>query len=191
MIHSAGPYLIRHLKAINSLILLNFRYCEAFPAIKGAIQRVEKEKKRVQHKNDDKKSSKASSKSGLKSEVTSDVPVSTGLSSKNFTLQRRLSTATPVKYDMYLMNLGTMLNIFGSPLGFRYLKKIIDRPTTTVRRTPRIIIPSTGNVQCVENMYMTSHRVHRIAPASLVFPLGQSIQDPSSEKYSLSEHVLL
>ena len=40
-----------------------------------------------------------------------------------------------------------------------------------MRRTPRIIIPSTGNVQCVENMYMTSHRVHRIAPA-LVFPLG-------------------
>ena len=108
--------IVRHFK-LNLLILLNFRYCEAFPAIKGAIQRVEREKKRVKHKNDDKKSSKSSSKSGLVSKVKSDVPVSTGTSSKSFTLQRRLSTATTVKYDMYLMNLGTMLNLFGFVLG--------------------------------------------------------------------------
>ena len=38
------------------------------------------------------------------------------LISKSFTLQRRLSTATTVKYDMYLMTLGTMLKLFGSPL---------------------------------------------------------------------------
>ena len=35
-------------------------------------------------------------------------------STKDFTLQRRLSTASNVKYDMYLINLGTMLNLFGS-----------------------------------------------------------------------------
>ena len=68
----------------------------------------------MKHKNDDKKSSKSSSKSDLVSKVKSDVPVSTGTSSKSFTLQRRLSTATTVKYDMYLMNLGTMLKLFGS-----------------------------------------------------------------------------
>merc|ERR1711871_85705 len=74
-----------------------------------------REKERVEHKNDDKKSSKTSStKSGLVSKGKSDVTVSTGTSSTSFTLQRRLSTATTVKYDMYLMNLGTMLNLFGS-----------------------------------------------------------------------------
>merc|ERR1711871_1100108 len=31
-----------------------------------------------------------------------------------FTLQRRLSTATPVNYNMYLMNITTMLKLFGS-----------------------------------------------------------------------------
>jgi len=35
---------------------------------------------------------------------------------KDFTLQRRLSTATDVKYDMYLLSLTSMLNLFGSPL---------------------------------------------------------------------------
>ena len=83
----------------TNVILHNCRYCEAFPAIKGAIQRLEKEKKRVQHKNGDKKRSKASSKSGLVSKLKSNVHVSTGTS---FTLQRRLSTATPVRYDMYV-----------------------------------------------------------------------------------------
>ena len=85
------------------LTSLNFRYCGAFPAIKGAIQRVKKEKERVEHKNDDKKSSKSSSKSDLVSKVKSDVRVSTGTSTSSFTLQRRLSTATPVKYDMYVV----------------------------------------------------------------------------------------
>ena len=32
----------------------------------------------------------------------------------SFTLQRRLSTATDVKYNMYLMNLETMLKLFGT-----------------------------------------------------------------------------
>jgi ribosomal protein L9 len=77
-----------------------FRYCEAFPAIKGAIQRVKREKDRVKQKIDDKKSSKASSKSDLESKMKSDVMSSAGTSSKSFTLQRRLSTATPVRYDM-------------------------------------------------------------------------------------------
>ena len=97
------------------IILLNFRYCEAFPAIKGAIQRVQREKKRVQHKNDDKKSSKSSSKSDLESKAKSDSSsaVSTGHSSKTFTLQRRLSTATTVKYDMYLMNCVHACKLFG------------------------------------------------------------------------------
>ena len=89
--------------------------CHAFPAIGRAIQRVMREKKRIKQKNDDKKSSESSSKSGLVSKVKSVVPVSTGISSSNFTLQRRLSTATSLKYDMYLINLGTMLNLFGSP----------------------------------------------------------------------------
>jgi len=35
------------------------------------------------------------------------------LSSMGFTLQRRLSTATDVKYDMYLLNLGTMMRLIG------------------------------------------------------------------------------
>ena len=79
-----------------------FRYCEAFPAIKSAIQRVQREKDRVKQKSNDKKSSKSSSKSDLESKKKSDVASasSAGTSSKSFTLQRRLSTATPVRYDM-------------------------------------------------------------------------------------------
>lgn len=103
-----------HSKIHNSLDVFNFSYCEAFPAIKSAIERVMREQDRVKKKNEEKKSSKSSSKSGLVSKVKSDVAVSTGTSSTSFTLQRRQSTATSVKYDMYLMNLGTMLNLFGS-----------------------------------------------------------------------------
>ena len=79
-----------------------FRYCDAFPAIKGAIQRIQRENNRVIQKSEDKKSSKSSSKSDLELKTKSDVAsaYSVGTSSKSFTLQRRLSTATPVRYDM-------------------------------------------------------------------------------------------
>ena len=56
-------------------------------------QRVEKEKKRAQHKNNDKKSSNTERAKST----------NTARSTKGFTLQRRLSTATPVKYDMYVV----------------------------------------------------------------------------------------
>ena len=78
------------------------RYCDAFPDIKSAIQRMKREKDRVKKKSDNKNSSESSSKSDLESKRMS----STGISSKSFasvksfTLQRRLSTATPVRYDM-------------------------------------------------------------------------------------------
>ena len=86
------------------LIFLHFRYCEAFPAIRGAIQRILREEKRVKHQNVDTTSSKTKREESTR----------TTRSTKDFTLQRRLSTATTVKYDMYLMNLGTMLKHFGS-----------------------------------------------------------------------------
>jgi len=78
-------------------------YCEAFPEIKGAIERLQRERKRVQQKN--KKSSSS------KSDITSSRAVS---SNNSFTLQRRLSTATLSTYDMYLINLNTMMKHFGS-----------------------------------------------------------------------------
>ena len=81
-------------------VLSIFRYCEAFPAIKGAIQRVQREKDRVKQKNDDNKSSKSSTKSDSKTKSDVASASSAGTSSKSFTLQRRLSTATPVRYDM-------------------------------------------------------------------------------------------
>jgi hypothetical protein len=93
-------------------------YCEAFPEIKGAIERVKREVNRMRQ-NNDKKPSKSSSKSGLVSRVKSYAPSqapNTGTSSlsSTFTLQRRLSTATSVKYDMYLMSLSKMMKLFGS-----------------------------------------------------------------------------
>ena len=101
---------------IQLFIFSLFRYCEAFPSIKSAIQRVKREQNRVKEMNNNKESSKLSSKSDLESKTELDVASasSTGMPFTNFTLQRRLSTATDVKYDMYLMNLGTMLNLFGS-----------------------------------------------------------------------------
>ena len=68
----------------------------------------------MQHKNDDKKSSKSSSESGTVSKVKSGVALSTGTSTSSFTLERRLSTVNDIKYDMYLMNLVTMLKLYGS-----------------------------------------------------------------------------
>ena len=69
----------------------------------GAIQRVQREKDRIKKWTNGKKSLKSSSKSDSK--VKSDVASasSAGTSSKSFTLQRRLSTATPVRYDMYVV----------------------------------------------------------------------------------------
>ena len=94
-------------------------YCESFPEIKGAIERVKREAKRVQQ-NNNKTSSKSTSKSGLVSRVKSRAPsqaptMGMSSSSSSFTLQRRLSTATDIKYDMYLMSLSTMMKLFGSP----------------------------------------------------------------------------
>ena len=63
-----------------------------------------REEKRVQHQNVDTTSSK----------TKREESTCTTRSKKGFTLQRRLSTATDIKYDMYLMNLGTMLKLFGS-----------------------------------------------------------------------------
>ena len=95
------PHSLLCLKSRHFVFFI-FRYCEAFPAIKGAIQRVKRERDRVKQKNDDKKSSNSYSKSELESKTKSDVTSvsSAGRSSKCFTLQRRLSTATPVRYDM-------------------------------------------------------------------------------------------
>jgi len=95
-------------------------YCESFPEIKGAIQRVKREAKRVQQ-NKDKTSSKSTSKSGLVSRVKSRAPsqaptMGMSSSSSSFTLQRRLSTATDIKYDMYLMSLSKMNKLFGTSL---------------------------------------------------------------------------
>ena len=91
-------------------------YCESFPEIKGAIERVKRETKRVQQMKD-----KTSSKSGLVSRVKSRAPsqaptMGTPSSSSSFTLQRRLSTATDIKYDMYLMSLSKMNKHFGTSL---------------------------------------------------------------------------
>ena len=85
-------------------VLSIFRYCEAFPAIKGAIQRVQREKDHVKQKSNDKKSSNSSTKSDSKTKSDVASTSSAGTSSKSFTLQRRLSTATPVRYDMYAVS---------------------------------------------------------------------------------------
>ena len=95
-------------------------YCESFPEIKGAIERVKREAKRVQQ-NNNKTSSKSTSKSGLVSRVKSRAPSQAptkgmSSSSSSFTLQRRLSTATDIKYDMYLMSLSKMNKLFGTSL---------------------------------------------------------------------------
>ena len=81
-----------------------FRYCDGFPAIEDAIQRVQRENDRIKEKNDDNKSSKSSTKSDSKTKSDVASTSSAGTSSKSFTLQRRLSTATPVRYDMYAVS---------------------------------------------------------------------------------------
>jgi hypothetical protein len=67
-------------------------YCEAFPEIKDAIKRVQREAKRVHHRDEKNR------------------PLYKG--DLDFTLQRRLSTATTVKYNMYLINTSTMFKLF-------------------------------------------------------------------------------
>ena len=76
-------------------------YCKSFPEIKQAIKRIKREMVRT-HQNNDKKSPKVST-AGTSS-------------SSSFTLQRRLSTATDIKYNMYLMNVSTMMKVFGTSL---------------------------------------------------------------------------
>jgi len=111
MMHGADPFIK------NDLGRGAVSYCEAFPEIKYAIERVKRENKRVQQNDDDKKSSISSLKSGLISNVKShaqSAAPTTDMSSSGFTLQRRLSTATDIKYDMYLISLSTMVNLFGT-----------------------------------------------------------------------------
>ena len=67
---------------------------------------------------DKKKTSKSTSKSGLASSVVKSRATSTSRSTNTFSLQRRISTATPVKYDMYLLNIETMFHLFGTVARF-------------------------------------------------------------------------
>ena len=92
MEHGAEPFIK------NDLSRDVLSYCEAFPEIKTAIKRVKREDRRYK---------KAT-------ESTRETNTSKFKTKKTFTLQRRLSTATDIKYDMYLMNLSTMLKRFGS-----------------------------------------------------------------------------
>jgi len=69
--------------------------CEAFPEIKGAIKRVIREEHMM---HDSTKFSRTESHASK---------------SKPFSLQRRLSTAVPVKYDMYLINIRKIFSLFG------------------------------------------------------------------------------
>jgi ankyrin repeat protein len=78
-------------------------YCKAFPEIKGAIKRVKREAGRVQRKITDKTSRETR---------CTKTSTETKKKTNGFTLQRRLSTATPVKYDMYVLNVSTMFALF-------------------------------------------------------------------------------
>ena len=82
-------------------------YCESFPEIKGAIERVKREIRQAQG------GEKTSTTTTKETRPTGTVASTKG--TKDFTLQRRLSTATDVKYDMYLLRLSTMMKLFGSP----------------------------------------------------------------------------
>ena len=79
-------------------------YCEPFPEIKGAIERVQRETRQAQRE-----------KSITTTRETRPAgAVASTKGTKDFTLQRRLSTATNVKYDMYLMSLTKVMKLFGS-----------------------------------------------------------------------------
>ena len=90
-------------------------YCDAFPEIRGAIKRVQMEERSIQGGGDTKSTTTSLQKT--KSEESSKMgtsPTRSTKATKDFTLQRRLSTATSSKYDMYLLNLSTMLDHFGT-----------------------------------------------------------------------------
>jgi ankyrin repeat protein len=70
-------------------------YCEAFPDMRCAIERVKREENRFKNQ-------------------TNCPRVESVAMTKEFTLQRKIATATPVKYNMYLMNLATMMKLFGN-----------------------------------------------------------------------------
>ena len=85
-------------------------YCDAFPEIKGAIERVQRERNvwnisMIPNKPLRNPSQVMFPKQNLKYHQSQ---------SSNFTLQRRVSTVTPVKYDMYLMSVSKVLNMFGN-----------------------------------------------------------------------------
>ena len=83
-------------------------YCESFPEIKGAIERVQRETRQAQG------GEKTSTTTTKETRPTGTVASTKG--TKDFTLQRRLSTATDIKYDMYLMSLSKMNKHFGTSL---------------------------------------------------------------------------
>jgi len=78
-----------------------FSYCESFPEIKGAIQRMKREAQRTPGK-----SVTNSTRDSKHDEINSEIG--------SFTLQRRFSTATDATYDMYLLGLSRMMKLFGS-----------------------------------------------------------------------------
>ncbi len=73
-----------------------FDYCKAFPEIESAIRRLRREAIR-----------NTIFSSGEKYDSIAD------RGTKDFGLQRRGSTATPVRYDMYLLSLASMMQLFG------------------------------------------------------------------------------
>jgi ankyrin repeat protein len=77
-----------------------FSYCEYYPAIRSAMARVQREKRRLRQCNND-----ALSRFMTRPMSSHSLP--------GFTLQRRNTTATPVLYDMYLLNLSSMMSMFG------------------------------------------------------------------------------
>jgi hypothetical protein len=83
-------------------------YCESFPEIKGAIERVQRETRQAQG------GEKTSTTTTKETRPTGTVASTKG--TKDFTLQRRLSTATDIKYDMYLMSLSNTNKHFGTSL---------------------------------------------------------------------------
>ena len=79
-------------------------------ALKQAIGRVMREEARVYGK----KTKKIQTRENSSNESSTQSSVVKKDSAASFTLQRRMSTATVVSYDMYLLNLSTMLKLFGT-----------------------------------------------------------------------------
>jgi ankyrin repeat protein len=113
MAHNAQPFIK------NNLGRDVFSYCDSFPEIKGAIKRIQRQENCTYESSPQMSSSVGttttttrSTTTTRKSRINSSLHASTS-TTKSFTLQRRLSTATPVKYDMYLMNISKMISLFG------------------------------------------------------------------------------